>query len=210
MIAKTLKTLLKTSPSRLVGSTALTNASSENPSLTVPTGTKAGDLLILIARCRNDRTLTFWAEWEVKIQTSQGTLSTDTRTYVATKISTGESSVSFTHSKAAAVGAVLIAVRGRFVGLTTSTNNNQTIAKKSYNSDLIVTHVTDGVMSKNFKTTSYVNDFSLLNYSAFLSSSEYFYVIQPHYSAERRQSKTVQISPPTSFEPFLHITIEIE
>ena len=80
MIAKMLKPLLKTSPPRLVGVNSINDISAANVSIPIPSGTINGDLLIVIARCRSDRSISFPAGWSIVFNELQGSDSNGEKT----------------------------------------------------------------------------------------------------------------------------------
>ena len=207
MIAKMLKPLLKTSPSRLIGANSINDISSASVSIPVPSGTINGDLLIIIARCRNDRTISFPSGWSVVFNESQGSESTDMKTYIATKIRSDDVSVSFTQNVSAALSGMVISARNSRAKITKGSGDVLTYVKDSYNSDLIVAYLCNGMPSADWPSSSFINGFSLIASSRFFYSL-YYYCIFSHYNSNRVASIDIKISPPSS-EGKLPVIIEL-
>lgn len=207
MIAKMLKPLLKTSPSRLIGANSINDISSASVSIPVPSGTINGDLLIIIARCRNDRTISFPPGWSVVFNESQGSESSDMKTYIATKIRSDDVSVSFTQNVSSALSGMVISARNSRAKITKGSGDVFTYVKDSYNSDLIVAYLCNGMPSEAWPSSSFINGFSLIASSRFFYSF-YYYCIFSHYNSNRVASIDIKISPPSS-EGKLPVIIEL-
>lgn len=206
-LANRLKQLIQSS-SKLIGSTALNNVSSASPSIAIPAGTNDGDLLILIARCRNDRSLSFQNGWEIKWSGEQGKETSDIKTYVVTKIKNGESAVSFTQTTNSALGAVLISAKASSILVSTRSSANFLYNKSSYLNDLLIAYVCDSLSIRDLKSGSFINGFFLEKTSTYLSSGVHFYCDFTHYNSNKFKDIQVTINAPTSINK-LSIVIEI-
>ena len=193
MIAKMLKPLLKTSPSRLIGSSSIKNISSSSVNLQVANNTKIGDLLIIVARCRKDRSLSFPVGWIVALEVSQGGNATDIKTYIASKISGGETSVTVTQNAYAAISACLASAKGSGILATKYNDANFAYNKKSYNSDLMLAYVCSNLPTTGLPVASFIEKFKLIESSYYLTT-EYFYCIFQHYNSDRTANINVQIN----------------
>ena len=207
MIAKMLKPLLKTSPPRLVGVNSINDISAANVSIPIPSGTINGDLLIVIARCRNDRSISFPAGWSIVFNESQGSDSSDMKTYIATKTRSDDISVSFTQNASAAVSGTVISARNSKAKITKGTGELFTYVKDSYNSDLIIAYLCSAISPTFVPSSSFIKGFNLLAPSMFFSSL-YYYCIFSHYNSNRVASIDIEISPPPS-EGKLPVIIEL-
>lgn len=125
-----------------IGGDFLVTQSGTTATLNVPGSATTGDLVVVILRCRGDRTFSGFTGWTIvrnsTIQTTQPADSTSTIAYVLTRTLASESSFSFTHSASAAFGAALLVFRDGAVVTEALTNGQSaTITKAGANSLLL-------------------------------------------------------------------------
>lgn len=98
-----------------------------NPTLAVPGLAEPGDTVVVVLRCREDRTMSGFTGWTTHLSTpvySGGSGDFYTRAYVLSRTLAAETSFSFTQSSASAYGAMLLVFRGGvFIGGTPADGN---------------------------------------------------------------------------------------
>lgn len=98
-----------------------------NPTLSVPGTALPGDIVFVVLRCREDRSMSGFTGWTTHLSTpvySGGSGDFFTRAYVLSRTLAAETSFSFTQSSPSAYGAALIVLRGGvFIGGTYADGN---------------------------------------------------------------------------------------
>lgn len=166
---------------RLVGVTDTQDLSTNAAVMNMPVGTAIGDLMILVARCRNDRSVTVPSGWAEIHSSQQGTASSDIRTRIFSKINSGESSVTVTQNVSAAIGVSLVTLRqASSAQAFLRTANSFVYTKLAESNSVLVFYVSNNIPSANIDTASMIAGFEPLQDSKLLSVNDYFYYIRPH------------------------------
>lgn len=193
MIAKMLKPLLKTSPPRIVGSSSIKNVLASEVNIAVSANTSIGDLIVVIARCRKDRSLSFTSGWNVILEESQGNSETDIKTYIAIKTSSGETSVKIVQNASAAMSAIVLSAKCKSATAVQREAIDFTYNKRSYNSDLVLSYLCNNVGSGDLPSSSIIDKFQIVDTSYYFSTY-YYYCILNHYNSTRTANVDIKIN----------------
>lgn len=124
-----------------VGGDATIDVSSATPSVTVPGGAVNGDTMVVILRCREDRSFTIPGGWTTHVSRAVSASSSGTsytRVYIISKARSGETSLSFTQSAAAACSASLAVFRNGTVGVNANNDTNIIGITKASSSSILL------------------------------------------------------------------------
>lgn len=180
---------------RLVGVTATQNLSTNAAVINMPAGTATGDLMILVARCRNDRSVTAPIGWVEIHNSQQGTSVDDIQTRIFSKISSGESSVTVNQSVAAAFSVSLVTLRDASNTQVFLRNSNSFVyTKASESNSVLVFYVSSNIPAPQTSSLSSISGFEPLQDSKVLSGNYYYYYVKPHLRESGDLSDNVVIT----------------
>lgn len=107
-------------PPTYIGSSAAVTQSSDTPTLSVPVGAASGDTVVVVLRCRADRSISGFSGWTMHhsgvVESTQPAAIEYARVYILSRVLASETSFSFTQSSSSAYGAALLVFRDGAVG----------------------------------------------------------------------------------------------
>lgn len=163
-----------------IGGAFHVNQSASTVTLNVPAEAQPGDTVIVVLRCRTDRSMSGFSGWTTKkSQVVPSTSSADpntTRVYVLERTLASETSFSFTHSASAAYGAALLVYRGGSI-LQDALPDSKTASlnKLSDESILLAVSLGNGDAASPVGT-SVITGFTRRGVTSFFTSNNYYYV----------------------------------
>lgn len=162
-----------------IGGTFHVNQSASTVTLNVPAEAQSGDTVIVVLRCRADRSMSGFSGWTTKkSQVVQSTLpadSTSSRVYVLERTLASETSFSFTHSASAAYAAALLVYRGGSI-LQDALPDSQTASFNKMSDESILLAVSLGNRGVNPVEAPVITGFTRRGATSFFTSPNYFYV----------------------------------
>lgn len=163
-------------PVSLVGVAATSETfSGTNFVVSVPVGAATGDTMIVILRCRADRSFTVPAGWTQRFSVvvgTSGTTANNTKLYVLHKPYAGESTVSFTQSVSAAGIAVVAVVRGTLGTHSSLSGNSRSFTPTVTDSMLFAIGTSNATTATS---ASWSAPFTTAGSFKWSASSPYFY-----------------------------------
>lgn len=159
-----------------IGGAFHVNQSASTVTLNVPAEAQPGDTVIVVLRCRVDRSMSGFSGWTTKKSQFVQSDPTTSRVYVLERTLASETSFSFTHSASAAYGAALLVYRGGSI-LQDALPDSKTASLNKLSDESILLAVSLG----NGDAASpagepVITGFTRRGFTSFFSSPNYHYV----------------------------------
>lgn len=167
-----------TTPASYVGGTFSIDQTVSSLSLAVPGGTVDGDTIVVVLRCREDRTFTIPGGWTTHMSraVAAGTSGTSyTRAYIISKARAGETSLAFTQSASAACSGALIVFRNGIVGTNLATDGLSSSITKANGSSLLLAVGLNSNLAVTTPPNPAFSGFTQRGYAKWSSGGDHFY-----------------------------------
>lgn len=152
--------------------------SASSITLNVPGGAVAGDLVIVVLRCRADRNMTGFTGWTTHVsqvvRSSRPSDSAEARAYIVSRVLGAETSFTFTHSASASYGAALIVIRGGSVG-NAALPDSDTVSITKVSSSSLLLAISMGNNRSAIPAPPIVAGYTNHGLTTFLSAGLYYY-----------------------------------
>ena len=200
----------------IVGATSTANQNVGTLTMAVPSGTAAGDQLLVVLRVRADRSFTIPAGWTVLYSTAfpSGSLAqSDTRVYIIVKDFSGETSLSFVQNVAAACSGMVISLRGQLGVLGASFTSPLTYTKTKNSSYMLIFTFDNNypVVSGSATRVSSPAGYTQIGHSYFSNTTEFYGIFASKKGLDTSGIQSIAINwPGTTADQRLVVAVEVK